>query len=416
MPYQVEVFKSWPLKSTWDELKAWLVSEDGGLLRVVEPPNSLYALVRYTNGKSNFSVPHVPWCRSVVVNKAMRLPVCVSPVKADFLTDNSVNDATLAEEFVDGSMVNVFHSAGDESVVISTRGRIGANKSFYAGGPSFSSMLHDAMKEQGVDNYSDMLPSCDTLHRFTSVVLQHPLNRLVMKVEKPAFVIVHQGWVMESGLMFIEEDAAEFNYLTSMNKGAAEIQPYNLESVRSAKTVCEWVSTQAKERGVSWQGLILKDGLGRRWRLRSDVYNTLRNLRGNESTPEERYARLRKTHAVDQYLAFYSEDKQILYDMEGRLRKNTRQLSYFYMDVFRSRKTNFYELPWPYKHHVSVLHNYYKNTLRQNKKKVDLNEVVKYVNSLSIEDTANMLKVHSLDLKKSSVSDNAPANATEIMA
>jgi hypothetical protein len=162
------------------------------------------------------------------------------------------------------------------------------------------------------------------------------------------------------------------------------------------------VSSQTQTRGLGWQGLVLKAD-GRRWRERSDVYETIRSLRGNESTLEERYARLRKARSVDAYLAFYSEDKATLYNLEGRLRKNTRQLSQFYVDVFRSRKTAFYELPWPYKHHVSVLHNYYKNTLRAEKKKVDLAEVVKYVNSLGPDDTANMLKEHNLELKKSAV-------------
>ena len=403
MPYQVDVFKSWPSMSSWEELKGWLTSEAGGLLRVVEPVSSAYALVRYTKGKSNFALPHVPWCRSVVVHKEYRLPVCVSPVKAEVLTESSVNDATVAEEFVDGTMINVFHSAGDESVGVCTRGRLGADKSFYKGCPSFREMLNEAMIELGVDNFCDMLPSSDNAHRFTSVVLQHPSNRLVKKVDKAGFVIVHQGWATADGTVFIEEDAAQFNYLSSKDTDDSEIQPYNIESVRAAKTVKDWVSVQAQERGFGWQGLVLKDGAGRRWRQRSDVYETLRVLRGNEATSEERYARLRKARNVDQYLAFYSEDKQVLYDLEGRFRKNTRQLLHFYVDAFRSRKTAFYELPWPYKHHVSVLHNYYKNTLRSEKKKVDLAEVVKYVNSLGLEDTANMLKEHNLELKKSAV-------------
>jgi hypothetical protein len=402
MPYELDVFKSWPTMSSWEELKNFLISEAGGLLRVVEPRDSAYALIRYKKGVSNFNLAHVPWCRSVVVHKDSRLPVCVSPVKSDVITDSSVNDATVAEELIDGTMLNVFHAAGDESVVVSTRGRLGADKSFYSGSPSFRSMLDEAMVSQGVNTFADMLPSnTSSLHRFTSTVLQHPANRIVKSIDTPSFAIVHQGWVTGDGSVFIEEDASEFNYVSSKETDNSEIQPYNIESVRSAKTVKDWVSTQAQTRGFGWQGLVLKDGKGRRWRQRSEVYETVRALRGNELTPGERYARLRKTRVVDQYLAFYSEDKQTLYDLEGLLRNNTRQLLNFYVDVFRSRKTLFHELPWPYKHHVSVLHNYYKNTLRNNNVKVDFTEVVKYVNNLSMEDTVNMLKKHNLELKKS---------------
>jgi len=391
MPYQVDVFKSWPLMSSWDELKNWLTSKEGGLLRVVEPNDSPYALVSYNKGKSDYSLPHVPWCRSVIVDKLTKLPVCVSPVKAEVLTETSVNTATLAQEFIDGTMMNIFHSSVDESANVSTRGRLGADKGFYVGGPSFHTMLTEAIHAQGVANFNDILPKTDNLNRFTSGVLQHPMNRIVKKVDTPKFVIVHQGWVNNDGTVFIDEDVNS-------------IDTYNLESVRAAKSVKEWVSSQAQERDLGWQGLVLKSE-GRRWRERSNVYDTIRSLRGNESTLEERYARLRKSRSVDQYLAFYSEDKATLYNLEGVLRKNTRQLSYFYADVFRSRKTAFYELPWPYKHHVSVLHNYYKNTLRGLNKKLDLNEVIKYVNNLNVEDTANMLKEHKLELKKSQRND-----------
>ena len=400
MPYQVDVFKSWPLMSSWDELKSWLTSKDGGLLRVVEPSDSAYALVCYNKGKSDFSLPHVPWCRSVIVHKLSKLPVCVSPVKAEVLTETSVNTATVAQEFVDGTMMNIFHSSFDESTGVSTRGRLGADKGFYVGGPSFYSMLTEAMYTQGVESFNDILPSPENPNRFTSVVLQHPMNRIVKKVEAPRFVIIHQGWVNNDGTVFIDE---------TING----VDTYNLESVRAAKSVKDWVSSQTQTRGLGWQGLVLKAD-GRRWRERSDVYETIRSLRGNESTLEERYARLRKSRSVDAYLAFYSEDKAALYNLEGRLRKNTRQLSHFYVDVFRSRQTAFYELPWPYKHHVSVLHNYYKNTLRPLNKKLDLNEVVKYVNNLNLEDTANMLKEHNLELKQSQrVVDNGDVNAPE---
>ena len=57
------------MMSSWEELKSFLISEAGGLLRVVEPRDSPYALVRYKNGVSNFTLAHVPWCRSVIVHK-----------------------------------------------------------------------------------------------------------------------------------------------------------------------------------------------------------------------------------------------------------------------------------------------------------------------------------------------------------
>ena len=417
MSYSVNVFTNWVSNfQSWDALKSWLTSAEGGSLRVVEPRDSPYAIVRYNKGTSNMKLDHVPWCRSVVVQKETRLPVCVAPPKALSLTDESVNEAEVAEEFVDGTMLNIFNLKDDEAVHLTTRSRLNANSRFYADGPSFAEMLQDALTENSFEGPVDLLPSFDegAVARFTSTVVQHPKNRIVSQVKGANVLVVHQGCVSADGVVQMYENPDDFDIAeVEYKEECVEIQGYKLEPLRAAKSVKEWVNKQAQERGYGWQGVVLKDGKGKRWRVRSDQYETVRRIRGNESTNEERFARLRKTRTKDQYLVFYPEDQEAFYALEGRLRKNTRNLSHFYNDVFRGRTTPYHQLPWPYKHHVSVLHNLYKDTLRAQKKKVDLDEVIRYVNGLNLEDTANMLKEHNLALKKDEPKAETAAAAAE---
>jgi len=415
MPYTVDIFTSWPTTfASWDALRTWLSSEEGGSLRVIEPKESPFALIRYVKGKSNFALPHVAWCRSVVVEKEKRLPVAVSPPKASELTESSSSEATIAEELVDGTMINLFtDNSTDSEVYLATRSRLNADTKFYEGGSSFADMLQDALQVSGVMNRKDLL-ACysNSTACFTSIVLQHPNNRIVQTIAAPSFTIIHQGFVDATGLVTIEETPSKFMWTCLLGPGVTEsartttadvvsctAAAYSLEQIRATKTVATWVSDYAQKHGFSWQGLVLKDGNGRRWRVRSQVYETVRQIRGNESSMEERFARLRKSRSVDQYLAFFPEDREILYELEGRFRKNTKQLFQFYTDVFRTRKTVYYTLPWPYKHHVSVLHNIFKDLLKAVGKKVDLEEVIRYTNGLSLEDTANMTKLHKLELR-----------------
>jgi hypothetical protein len=397
--YTINSFTHWVSDfASWADLKVWLTSEAGGSLRVVEPRDSPYALVRYVKGQSNFDLEHVRWCRSVIVQKDTRLPVCVAPPKSSTFEETTADVATVAEEFVDGTMINVFQVNGSEAQ-IATRSRLGGRTRFYERGPTFGEMFDDAMKQMSVERLEGVL--CDFeggVSRFTSTILQHPANRIVKAVFQPSLVLVHQGTVAADGVVTITEDAGEFVFQGS-ETADPEIQAYKLPPIQAAKTVREWVEQQALERGFGWQGLVLKDGKGRRWRMWSDIYQTVRHFRGNESSTEERFARLRKSRTLDQYLSFFPEDRDALYTLEGQLRKNSRQLFYFYSDVFRARKTAYYELPWPYKHHVSQLHNLYKDTLKAQGKKVDLEQVIRYVNGLNAEDTANMSKVHKLDLR-----------------
>jgi hypothetical protein len=409
MAYTIDVFTAWPGYSSWEALKSWLISEDGGKLRVVEPRESRFALVRYVKGQSDFSKNHVRWCRSVVVEKETRLPVCVSPPKASELKDDTLECVTSAEEFVDGTMLNVFKAGNDmidikDDPLISTRSMIGGKGRFYDNGPSFDTMLREALEANGIKSLRAIIPhSVNADSMFTSLVLQHPSNRIVKSIQKPTFQIVHQGRVSSNGIVTIYEDVNDF--VCEVGEGGSEdffeVQPYALAAIRGAKNVQEWVTKQAQERGFGWQGVVLKDGTGNRWRVRSAIYETVRRIRGNESTDEERFARLRSTRSIEQYLSFYPEDREKMYALEGTLRKNTRQLFHFYADVFRARKTAYHELPWPYKHHVSVLHNLYKDVLRKSNKKIDLDEVIRYVNGLGLEDHVNMAKTHKLELKKS---------------
>jgi hypothetical protein len=415
MSYTISAFTNWVADfQTWEALRTWLTSAEGGSLRVIEPKEGDYAVVRYVKGQSDFEKAHVRWCRSVVVQKSTRLPVCVAPPKANELTEASVNEADVAEEFVDGTMINVYATTGS-APQLATRSRLGAKAKFYNDGLSFEEMSREAMAANGVTDLADVLPqNADTASCFTSTVLQHPRNRIVGKVERPTFYIVHQGWTFPDGRVEITEDATDFRCITTVEGDAAdffEIPSYNLEAVRAAKTVKDWVAKQSQDRGHNWQGVVLKDGNGNRWRVRSDIYETVRRIRGNESTVAERFARLRKTRTLDNYLVFYPEDRDAFYELEGRLRKNSRQLSHFYNDTFRSRTTPFHELPWPYKHHVSVLHNLFKDVLRAQGKKVDLEQVIRYVNGLNLEDLVNMTKTHKLDLVKKDVKVEKPAAA-----
>jgi hypothetical protein len=406
MPYTINVFTNWRNYDSWSALRSHLESAEGGKLRIIEPRDSPYAILRYVKGQSTFELPHVSWCRSVVVDKEKRVPVSISPPKSTAVTDAFVQSAVVAEEFVDGTMINLFRD-GEGTIQLATRSRLGGNTKFYESGKTFSEMFEEALNQYGVASANELVKS--EVGSFTSLVLQHPSNRIVKAVETPSLVVIHQGIVSEDGGVTIEEDASEF---VLPQNADMEVQPYKLDVIRNFKSVEAWVSQQAQERGFGWQGVVFKDGKGGRSRVRSEVYETVRRIRGNESSPEERFARLRRTKQTEQYTAFYPEERNVLYELEGRLRANTRQLFKFYADTFRARKTEFYRLPWPYKHHVSELHNLFKTKLRAEKKKVDLEETIRYVNRLNDADLANMCKVHKLDLKPLSEAPAVEQNTT----
>jgi hypothetical protein len=319
-----------------------------------------------------------------------------------------VESVVSAEEFVDGSMVNIFRSGADDPV-IATRSRLGAKAKVHGNVLSFEQMFNEALHDNTIETSQLLSDVADSHSVFTSVVLQHSKNRIVKKITANLIQVVHQGYVSKDGTVYIEEDQTKFQ-INHPEQAKFKIQTYPLNAIKGSKSIEAWASHYAQENGFEWQGLVLKDNRGKRWRVRSQVYETVRRIRGNETTVEERFARLRNSRTVDQYLSFYPEDRETFYNFEGQLRKNTRQLTQFYIDVFRTKKTAYYELPWPYKHHVSVLHNRFKEQLKAEGKKINLDYVIQYVNGLGVEDLYNMTKVHNTELKP------APAEAPSAVA
>lgn len=392
--YSLNTFDAWATKGSWDALKEHLTSQG---LRVVDPKDKEYAVVRYEKGKTDFKAnPIASSCRSVVVEKSTGRVVAVAPVKAVAGTDDAVKSAWRVETFVDGTMVNVFWRIGsEEEPQVCTRSRLGALSKFQEK-RSFADQFKEACEKRGVTDLKALLTAPHTGGTegiqtvFATFVLQHPDNRIVTPVSEPTMFLVQMGWVNKAETtVYILENPELYG---AQGKALAP-ELYDASGAwQSVEEVNKWVQETAQTEGYGWQGVVIKDGKGGRCRFRSDLYQVVRKLRGNENTGYERFARLRSTRNTTQYLAFYPEDTDSFYALEGRLRAQTRKLVAFYADTFKTRKQAYHELPWPFKYHVSVLHNLYKEKLKPNGKVVDLEAVIRYVNNLKIEDMANLLK------------------------
>ena len=56
--------------------------------------------------------------------------------------------------------------------------------------------------------------------------------------------------------------------------------------------VKDWMKYMMSEKSWTFNGFVCKDGKGNRWRFRSDKYMSVKSLRGNLSSPVERFSQL----------------------------------------------------------------------------------------------------------------------------
>ena len=348
----------------WADLKAFLTSQEGGSLRVVDPtPGQPFAVIRSVKGQDT-SCPHAKDFRSVVWDTERNLPVCVAPRKAEEGGPPTGIPLSVSECF-DGCMVNAFVSGG--VLHLATRTCIGADNTFY-GGKTFAQMFDEAL---GKSTWKTREGVAATLGEggFASFVVQHPAHRVVAKFSRPTLQLIHTGTV-DSALGLV---AIHYSVEGMVQK------TYGAE-----KEVADLMERMQTQMGWRWQGLCFVAEDGRRWRIRSHTYSMMRELRGGEAKDVDRFLRLRAEHKVSEYLKHFSDDRTIFWGLEQRLRAATRGILDAYADCHMAHAVAFKDLPAAVKPAVYMLHVKWLNTLREGGHRIRLEHAIEVVAALRL--------------------------------
>lgn len=371
---------------TWPELKAFLTSAEGGKLRVVESESGEpYVVIRYVKGESQFTVPGTGLFRSVAWDTVNNRPVCMAPPKANEGGAPLNTAYSSIQDFLDGVMMQAFVTASEPTALrIRSRTKMGANSGFYSK-KTFAEMFTECLAATPVRTVDTLLmhlrETMDTAganSAFASFVLQHPEHRIVEKLHSPDLNIVHVGTVGATGVVTLMEQSSE--WLPPLRR--LQIPSYPIKMFHSDDELQTLMRRTAVQNGFRWQGLVFKDGIGSRWRMRSPGYTTLRSLRGAEANPVDRFLRLRSQGKVVEYLKHYSDERKDFWDYETKLRERTADALVAYVAVHKAHSIKFGELPVEYKPVVHLLHVEYLNVLRAKKHTVQLSNAIRIVNTL----------------------------------
>ena len=328
-------------------------------------------LIKY-NDKCDMNDPDVRKCRGLVLEKDTNKLVCVPPPKSDAVEifNNVPCEKTIYEEFVEGTMINIFKYNG--KAYMSTRSCINAYCKFYSN-KTFNALFSEIIELDKFDVISDSMN--------LTFILQHPENIIVKQYTKPTIKLVYG--------VSIENDSIK-------NYDLLELQTMLTEKGLTFDIPEKFVIGNPKEvydilnkMDYSQQGIILKNLEFNylRSKIRNDNYNHVRKLKGNSNNKKYLYLELRKTKSVEDYLNYFSEDSEIfeLYRLE--LYETTSKLFNFYQN-YHVRKneegkrviSNFLDIDYEYRPLCNGLHNIFLDT----KQKTDKRAVIKYINALPI--------------------------------
>lgn len=330
--------------ATFAALRTWFETEEGGRLTVRDTEKGL-ALIHYDKELSVMAAPHVEHFRSVIWNKETNTPVCAGPSRGRKFSD-AVDKALpvgecVAEEFIDGVMINMFWHGDDWQ--LATRTQIGAHCRYYSTDTHFDELFWTTFKDSGL--------TMDVLNKefCYSWVLQHPKERIVVA---PAHGIP-RIYLVELSKVAADGERAVFDLATASDALKRFLPArYALGSLEAVK---EHVATWGRRLGHQYQGVVLKS-MGSRWKLRTNQYDEARYLRGNCPNRGYRWLELWVSSKLGKYLRIYPEEDADANIHVGRYKDLTQELHRRYIEIYRDRRYPLGEAPHKFRKLLWELH------------------------------------------------------------
>jgi hypothetical protein len=347
--------------------------------------NKSYKVIQYDkNLLSSDIINTYGLCRSVIANEEGKV-VCFAPPKsmtADaFMKKYPIKtDSLIAEEFIEGTMINVFWDSTiglTGAWEISTRNTVGATSSFYKSSEAktFRTMFLEAAKENNL-----ILELLNPLYCY-SFVLQHPLNRIVVPFKSAKIYLVSMYIINNVDLNDIRVYRINMNDVRNMRWFNANInfpEIYSWESYTDLIKKYASMNTPYTILGV----VIVHASTGERTKIRNPVYEDVRSLRGNHPKLQYQYISLRKEGKVGDFLKYYPENKKEFSRFRDQIHLYTNTLFDNYISCYVKKEKALGDFPHQYKTHMFNLHKTYLNKLRDEKMYVTNTVVIKYVNNL----------------------------------
>ena len=335
-----------------------------------EYKNKKYKIIRYEKPclTNSYKIRNLGLFRSVILNNENKI-VSFAPPKSlkydDFIKYYDARNC-IAEEYIEGTMINMFYNEGDWE--ISTKNTIGGEVIFFLdenNHKTFRQMFLDVCDHIGLD--FDIL----NINYCYSFVLQHPNNRIVSNISEKKLFLVKLYKIENFNIYEVDK----FDYLkTIANKciiSIPEIHWFNSFSELQNKydTECNYSSV----------GVMLYSLNGERTKIRNPTYEKIRILRGNQPKLQYHYLVLRKEEKVKEYLSYFPEHTNIFKSYNNIIYKYISECYQYYILSHITKEQHTNTIPYKYKKIIYELHRIYLFVLRPNKMKLQKNHIKQYI-------------------------------------
>ena len=299
----------------------------------------------------------------------------------DFMTKYPIITATLvAQDFIEGTMINVFFDSVNDCWQISTRNTVDAEVSFFKETNKWSNKTFNQMFLEACLFNNLNIQYLNPKYCY-SFVLQHPENRIVVPFKTTQLFLVAVYEICQT------EDSAIVKEI-DLNEVMGE-QAWRLTSIRYPETYEFTTYTELINKFASPNtsydilGIVVKNvETGERTKFRNPIYEEVRQLRGNQPKLQYQYLCLRHSGKLSEFLKYYPESKSDMSKFRDQVHMFTNTLHQNYISCYVRKEKPLKEYPDQYRTHMFKLHEMFKNDLRPNNLFVTNTVAINYVNML----------------------------------
>ena len=288
--------------------------------------------------------------------------------KNKFMENNKLADC-IQLNFAEGTMVNVFWDKTADEWNIHTKSCIGA-RCWWNSDKTFRFLFLDAMNDEGME-FEDL--NKDYCYSF---VLQHPENKIVVPLTKKKLILTNVYEINN------ENDVVTITNRDDMvrNFSGNNVYQDNIESFEFWDELLEHYASDNME--YTQQGIVVLNNEGHRMKIRNRNYERVKHLKGNNPKLQFHYYYLRQKAMVAEFLKYYPEYRALFSQFRNDMHSFTSQLHVNYIHCFIQKEKKLSEYPYQFKPHMYALQEKYINELFPEKKYVNKQVVIDYVNSL----------------------------------
>lgn len=333
--------------------------------------------------------------------------VCFAPPKSQNTENIKITseDQYVSEQFIEGTMINMFYEKENDSWQIATRTSVGGKLNFYMENGFKSDNTFSNMFEEIVNELCPNLRDKLNKNYMYSFVIQHPNNRIVKPVVEKRLYLV-EIYKIEGLIVTIKNDNMDELVKDLPNiRVPRRIIVKSETELNECKETCASMNTKYKTVGV-----IIKDKEGNRYKFRNPNYEHVRRLRGNQPKLQYQYLTLRQEGKIGEYLKYYPEQKRVFNEYRNLMHDYTNQLFVNYFKCYVKKERELKTFPENYRTHMYKLHHeHYIPELMAKKEGINKTFVINYFNAIH---PAKQMFVLNYSKRKQTIQEMNPSRQT----